>query len=330
MGPDKSWYPSPWFQESYTWNTILQPRVIQEPTACSRQYGRLSFGPASRKMSTRRFVSAIFAPEIGSRRNGKRIRPSFPANGPLESVALDILGPLPRTRHGNRFLLVISDRYSKVTKTVPLRTFTAFLVARAICDHWAYVYGPPVSFLTDNGPQFAAKFFQTVCSELGIRKIFKTAYHPQTNGKVERYNRTILASLRGYVSKRQDDWDDFTQAVTFAYNCRVHSSLDMPPFELALTRPPPTLVLQALPQADEVTPATVKREFLERLKTLGLCAGENLHKSQARYKKSYDRGVVRKNTDLSVGEEAYLRVEVIDVGRNHKLDSLVQGPYRVV
>jgi hypothetical protein len=49
-----------------------------------------------------------------------------------------------------------------------------------------------------------------------------------------------------------------------------------------------------------------------------------------RYKKSYDRGVVRKNTELAVGDEAYLRVVVTDVGRNHKLESLVQGPYRVV
>ena len=155
----------------------------------------------------------------------------FPAKGPLESVAMDILGPLPRTKHGNRFLLVIADRYSKVTKTVPLRTVTALSVSRAFCDHWAYVYGPPVSLLTDNGPQFTAKFFQAVCAELGIQKVFTTAYHPQTNGQVERYNRTILASLRGYVAARQDDWDDFTSAVTFACNFRVHSSLGMPPFE---------------------------------------------------------------------------------------------------
>jgi transposase InsO family protein len=108
---------------------------------------------------------------------------------------------------------VISDRYSKVTRTVPLRTVTALSVARAFCDHWAYVYGPPISLLTDNEPQFTAKFFQAVWSELGIQKIFTKAYHPQTNGRVERYNRTILASLRGYVSKRQDDWDDLTSAV---------------------------------------------------------------------------------------------------------------------
>jgi hypothetical protein len=92
----------------------------------------------------------------------------FPAKGPLVSVAMDVLGPLPGTKHGNRFLVAIAGRYSKVVKAVPLRTVTALAVARAFCDHWAYIYGPPVSFLTDNNPQLTARFLQAVCAELGI------------------------------------------------------------------------------------------------------------------------------------------------------------------
>jgi hypothetical protein len=175
---------------------------------------------------------------------------------------------------------------------------TALSVSRALCDHWAYVYGPPVSLLTDNGPQFTAKFFQAVCSELGIQKVFTTAYHPHENGKVERYNRTILASLRGYVAARQDDWDDYTSAVTFAYNFRVHSSLGIPSFDLALSRPPPSLSLQTLPRTEEVTPMTEKRDFLERVKTLRLRANGNLQKAQVRYKRNYDRAVQPKNANL--------------------------------
>jgi Chromo (CHRromatin Organisation MOdifier) domain len=104
----------------------------------------------------------------------------------------------------------------------------------------------------------------------------------------------------------------------------------MPPFELALSRPPPTLSLQVSPRPEEFSPKTLKREFLERLKTLRLRAGVNLHKAQARYKRNYDRGVYPKNTGLTEGDEAYVRVEVTETGRNHKLESLMQGPYRVV
>jgi transposase InsO family protein len=69
-----------------------------------------------------------------------------------------------------------------------------------------------------------AKFLQAVCAEIGIKQLFTTAYHPQANGQVERYNRTLIGTLRGYVSKRQDDWDDFTSAITSAYNSWVHEA----------------------------------------------------------------------------------------------------------
>jgi transposase InsO family protein len=109
-------------------------------------------------------------------------------------------------------------------------------VSKAFRDHWAYVYEPPVFLPAYNGPPWTAMIFPTVCTVLGLHKIFTTAYHPQTNAHVERLNRTCLCYLRGYASKRQDDWDEYTSAVTFACNCSVCSSLGMP-FELNLTPP---------------------------------------------------------------------------------------------
>jgi hypothetical protein len=92
-----------------------------------------------------------------------------------------------------------------------------------------------------HGAQFASKFFLAVCRELGIAKVFTTAYHPQANGQVERYNRTIVNALRGYISERQNDWDELTSAITFSHKCKVHSSLGLAPFELVLSRPLPPL-----------------------------------------------------------------------------------------
>jgi Integrase zinc binding domain len=70
----------------------------------------------------------------------------FPADGPLEFVSMDILGPLPKTEYGNRSLLVISDRFSKLTRTVPLRTITALVVSKAFCNAWVFPTDPRATY----------------------------------------------------------------------------------------------------------------------------------------------------------------------------------------
>jgi hypothetical protein len=71
--------------------------------------------------------------------------------------------------------------------------------------------------------------------------------------------------------------------------------------------------------------------MLERLKTLRVRADGKLSAAQTRYKTDYDRGVTRKkNAKLREGDLVYVKVEVTEVGRSHKLDSLVHGPYRVI
>ena len=119
----------------------------------------------------------------------------FPTSRPLEFVAIDILGPLTKTAQGNRFLLVMSDRYSKLAKSVPLASLSSYRVARAFCEHWIFAYGPPSYLLSDKGGQFTAKFFQHVCNILGIRNLYTTTYHPQTKGQVERFNRTCSEKM---------------------------------------------------------------------------------------------------------------------------------------
>jgi hypothetical protein len=104
----------------------------------------------------------------------------------------------------------------------------------------------------------------------------------------------------------------------------------MPIFELALYRPPPTLSLQAQPLEDELSPTASKQAFLELVKTLRLRASGNLHKAQTRYKRNFESHVRGKNADLKEGDEAYVKVEVTEMGRNHKLESLFQGPYKVL
>jgi hypothetical protein len=158
---------------------------------------------------------------------------------------------------------------------------------------------------------------------------FLYAYHPQTNGQVERFNRTILNSLRGYVSERQDDWDECKSALTFAYNCRIHTSLGLAPFELVLSRPRAKLAVESPEPGSDNSPSTVKLKFLEQLKGLLPIASRRLADAQDRYKRNDDRRVRPKNSSLSEGSRVFVQQETQKPNLNPKLDQQVDGPYEV-
>ena len=262
----------------------------------------------------------------------------FPASRPLEFVAIDILGHLTKTAQGNRFLLVMSDRYSSKS---------SYRVARAFCEHWVFVYGPPSYLLSNSGGQFTAKFFQHVCNILGIRKLYTTTYHRQTNGQVERFNRTILAGLRKYVQEERQKWDLFSHAVTYAYNTRTHSSTGFSPFELVLSRAPASLVIgnSATVPLEEETVKSVKNLFAVRLRKMLERADKNLRKAQERYKRNFDARVSPDPHTLVAGDQVFLRsAPSLQVQRpadnsahenerggiSHNLKSKAIGPFEVV
>jgi len=123
----------------------------------------------------------------------------FPATEPLTELSVDIFGPIPASKKGSRFILVITDRFAKLTKCVAVRQITAISVASAIIDAWVAAYGPPNRILSDQGPQFTSNFCIAVMKMLGIETVRTTAYDPQTNGQVktvQRYHGYSAATLR--------------------------------------------------------------------------------------------------------------------------------------
>ena len=114
----------------------------------------------------------------------------FPATAPLESMAMDLLGPLQKSKAGNRFILVMMDRFTKLTQFVPLRRITAAVIAAAFFQHLVFKYGAPKETLTDNGSQFASKFVRETC------KYWASATpSPARTTPEERTNRAIQAHI---------------------------------------------------------------------------------------------------------------------------------------
>ena len=226
----------------------------------------------------------------------------------LEFVAIDILGELITTKRGHRYILVISDRYSKLVRTVPLKNITAAHIAQAFVHNWVFVYGPPVRLLSDNGTQFTARFFQNICRILGIRNVFTTTYHPQANGQGERFNRTLTSTLRKYVGEHPNDWDVFSDAVTYAYNTQVHRTTNIAPFELVLARAPRSLALQAEPTLEEFSSSRAYYlKWQSWLESLMRSADKSLRKEQGRYKRNFDARLRRPKYDIPSGSYVFLR-----------------------
>jgi len=88
---------------------------------------------------------------VGKRRKTNYLK-TFPPTEPLTDLCMDLLGPLPRTAAGNEHLLVIVDRFSKMTRAIPLERIDAETIAAAFLDYWVAAYGPSATVLSDNGP----------------------------------------------------------------------------------------------------------------------------------------------------------------------------------
>ena len=114
---------------------------------------------------------------------------------PMERKAIDILGELPITERGNRYILVIGDYFTKWTECHAMPNMEASTVATIPIEQVVSRFGVPYIIHSDQGRQFESKVFAEMCKLLQITKTRTTAYHPKSDGMVERFNKTLVTML---------------------------------------------------------------------------------------------------------------------------------------
>jgi len=255
----------------------------------------------------------------------------FPPKEPLTEVGIDILGPLLNTVDGNRYVFVMSDRFSKLTRTVALRRISAVTVASNFLTAWVAAYGPPDCDLSDQGRQMDNSFSRAVMKMLSTRCKYTKPYHPQTNSQVKQYNRTLLNPIRAFCEEHPRQWDRLFPALSLAYNTCPYRATSMAPFDLLIPRRMPNLTVEGLAGSSPLasadgSPLMVKRTIIHGLKELIPTVRSSLDKYQARYKRDWDSRMRSKNKDLTVGDFVYLRSHR---GR-HKLLPKALGPFEIL
>lgn len=148
---------------------------------------------------------------------------------PWEAISVDIVGPLPRTKRGYQFILVISDLFSKFVLTFPMRKATAKTVTEHLENSVFLMFGVPRLVISDNGVQFRSREYLALMKRYQVRPSYTSYYHPQAN-PVERVNRVLKTMLIAYVSDNQRNWDTMLPKVTCAIRTARHEVTGQTPY----------------------------------------------------------------------------------------------------
>jgi hypothetical protein len=161
-------------------------------------------------------------------------------------VSVDVTGPFPGTDRKNVYVVVFTDHLTRWVEAFATADMTTPTIADLLIKHIICRHGSPRTLLSDQGSSFVSHLAAAVYHRLGVAKIQASTYHPQTNGLVERFNRTMKEMLQKYVDTRHTDWDTYVPYVVFAYNTSAHKALDgLTPFQMLYGRKP-TLPVDAM------------------------------------------------------------------------------------
>ena len=150
---------------------------------------------------------------------------------PFSRILIDCVGPLPRTKSGNDYLLTIMCTSTRFPEAIPLRNIKTKSIVKALIKFFTFV-GLPKSVQYDQGSNFMSGIFQQVMHELGIKQYRSSAYHPESQGALERFHQTLKNMIRSYCFDTEKDWDEGIHLLLFAVRESVQESLGYSPFEL--------------------------------------------------------------------------------------------------
>ena len=214
---------------------------------------------------------------------------------PFSRILIDCVGPLPRTKSGNEYLLTIMCTSTRFPEAISLRNIKTKSIVKALIKFFTFV-GLPKSVQSDQGSNFMSGIFQQVMHELGIKQYRSSAYHPESQGVLERFHQTLKNMIRSYCCDTEKDWDEGIHLLLFAIRESVQESLGFSPFELVFghsVRRPLKLLKEKFLSNDE-TPLNLLQYvsgFRNRLSRACEVARSNLKTSQGKMKARYDNHV---------------------------------------
>lgn len=246
------------------------------------------------------------------------------ASAPFEKIYIDFVGEInPNSADGHKYIMSISCDLTKYLIMKATFDSTALTAAKVIVEEVCLVYNFPKTIISDNGPAFTAEIFKQMAKLLDIKHIKTCPYHPQSNGSIERYHRTLGQYIRSYVQKNEANWHKYLPFFIFSYNTTIHSTTGFAPHTLVfgfdLKIPIKTKTSRQSYNYD-----SYHHELWSQLKEAQDRAKELIQERKMINKKNYDK---KSYAELKLKRNDL--VLLINETHKHKFDNKYSGPYRV-
>ena len=263
------------------------------------------------------------------------------ATRPWQTVGIDIVGKLPLTSNGNKWILTMVDHFTRWPIAIPIPDRESATIAKAIFDNLVTVHGPPQTILSDQGRELISKGMEALCSRWGIKKVKTGGYNPTGNANCERFHKYLNSSMT-IIRNRQtpSDWDEYLQAVLFSYRCSVNDATGYSPYFLLNGRTPtiPSDLSFDILETEYKSKEDYVQKMIERLRTAFSLARRQQYAAAV---ENEDRGGDKSKPDYKPGDLLFVWARSSEESRTEKADGKKTtlpkkwvnpwiGPYRLI
>lgn len=238
-----------------------------------------------------------FSKPVGSAQQG--FLSSEEAREPMERLYCDYVGPLPRSKEGNRYIFVCVDAFTRFCWLTPTRNITSQVSIRCLQNIFG-VFGPCRTLVTDNATSFKSTAFRNFCFEAGVAHTTTTPYYPNPS-MAERVNRNLRAALIAFHHNDQTRWDNSLSWLGYAFNTATHEAHKATPVSLMFAFKPNS-PLANLWQLSDLLPERVDGA---QIRANWKRAQKNLRKSHEQRERRYNAG--RRPISLKTGDQVWVK-----------------------
>ncbi len=219
-------------------------------------------------------------------KNRAELHPLPVPDVPNFRVHIDLYGPLKTSESGKKSVMVCTDAFTKYVELVAIKDKEAVTVAQAYFERWICRFSAPRQTCSDRGKEFLNQLMDCLFERFNISRLTTSAFHPETNGQVERFNRTMRKYLQKVLENETLDWERWLAPLAIAYNTQIHQATKFSPFFLTFLHEP------NLPNFDIDEPKLYSDNWVDealiRLKRAYIMAKMNAEEAAAVYKHNYD------------------------------------------